>query len=93
MGYYTDIGEYCPSLGYRRTLATFNIPTRDNIHQYQCNKPILLLVVVFFLGKAVNLLPITPPIFDNYFQGVFDFYSALLSWLMARFLSFFIFRC
>ena len=44
MGYYTDTVEYCPSLGYTdaRKLSSFDIPTRDNIHQYQCNNTILL---------------------------------------------------
>ena len=27
-----------------RKLASFDIPTRDNIHQYQCNNPLLLHV-------------------------------------------------
>ena len=33
----------------------------------------LLLVVVFFLGKAVNQLPVIPAIFDSYCQDVFAF--------------------
>ena len=30
-------------------------------------------IVLFFLGKAVNRLPIIPAIFNNYCQGVFAF--------------------
>ena len=40
--YCTDIGEYCPSMGYQaRKLASFDIPTTDNTHQYQCITPSL----------------------------------------------------
>ena len=45
-GYCTDIGEYCPELGYiskdASLLASVVIPTRDNIHQYQCNNPFII---------------------------------------------------
>ena len=37
LGSNTDIGEYCPELRYQRMQASFYIPTREHIHQYQCN--------------------------------------------------------
>ena len=35
-----------------RKLASFDIPTRDNIHQYQCNNPILSYDVTVFQCKT-----------------------------------------
>ena len=32
-----------------RKLASFDIPTRDNIHRYQCNNPIILIYHFWFL--------------------------------------------
>ena len=41
-----------------RKLASFDIPTRDNIHQYQCDNPILLysvyLVVLIDYGELIH---------------------------------------
>ena len=38
------MGEYGPTLGYvYHKLASFDIPTRDNIHRYQYINPPLLL--------------------------------------------------
>ena len=46
-------------MGYRK-LASFDIPTRDNIHQYQCNNPILSSIQVFVIAVLLYHIMIPP---------------------------------
>ena len=45
-----------------RKLASVDIPTRDNIHRYQCNKPVLLAYVAHAM---LNIYIFIASVFDG----------------------------
>ena len=52
-----------------RKFTSFDIPIRDNIHQYQCNKPIILSAEIFTQHAKCFIAQHLPNISSPYMKG------------------------